>query len=154
MQQNWKEEHQFCPVITGIQLAQASSSVLRAQIWHVQSFTTGSKFKGLLLLLIILICPNIYLVHNTVTSKDEVSQGGITCLKVVVGSLIELINVCKTFSNARIKGFNTKIQGLPINYWRKEQANGSASRRIALNHLGSGLTPDLHDSLRRPVPYS
>lgn len=63
----------------------------------------------------------MYLVHNTVTSKDEVFQGGITCLKVVVGSLIELINVCKTFSNARIKGFNTKIQGLPINYRRKSK---------------------------------
>lgn len=58
------------------------------------------------------------------------------------------------FSNTRIKGSNAKIQCLPINYRRKEQANGYASRRIALHHLGSGLSSDLRDSLRRPVPYS
>lgn len=94
-------------------LAQASSSVLVAQIGHLESLTL-SKSKVLQSFLIILMCTNIHLVGSTVTSKDEMSQGGITCLKVVVWGSIELISVCKTFSNTGIKGSNTKTQGLPL----------------------------------------
>lgn len=94
--------------------AQASSSVLVAQIGPLGSCPAPSKFKGLRTSMIILIYINIHLVYSTVTSRDEMSQGGITCLKVVVWGLIELISVCKTFSNPRIKGSNTKTQGLPL----------------------------------------